>query len=103
MRRAVRAYWPDRVERTTGIAVPDLYDLVRSLAAAPTAMILTARGAEQHAAGTDTTQAWINLALALGMPAAVPARAGGRSPARATARAGASTGRRPTSCPAIAR
>ena len=24
VRRAVRAYWPDRVERTTGIAVPDL-------------------------------------------------------------------------------
>jgi anaerobic selenocysteine-containing dehydrogenase len=41
VRRAVRAYWPDRVERTTGIAVPDLYDLVRSLAAAPAAMILS--------------------------------------------------------------
>ncbi len=72
VRRAVRAYWPDRVERTTGIAVPDLYDLVRSLAAAPAAMILTARGAEQHADGTDTTQAWINLALALGLPGRGP-------------------------------
>jgi assimilatory nitrate reductase catalytic subunit len=72
VRRAVRAYWPDRVERTTGIAVPDLYDLARSLAAAPTAMILTARGAEQHADGTDTTQAWINLALALGLPGRGP-------------------------------
>ena len=29
VRRAVRSYWPDRVERVTGIAVPDLYDLVR--------------------------------------------------------------------------
>ncbi len=102
VRRAVRAYWPDRVERITGIAVPDLYDLVRSLAAAPTAMILTARGAEQHADGTDTAQALINLALALGCPAAVRARAAGRSPGRATARAGASTGRRPTSCPGTA-
>ena len=72
VRRAVRAYWPDRVERTTGIAVPDLYDLVRSLAAAPTAMILSARGAEQHADGTDTAQAWINLALALGLPGRGP-------------------------------
>jgi len=72
VRRAVRAYWPDRVERTTGVAVPDLYDLVRSLAAAPAAMILTARGAEQHADGTDTTQAWINLALALGLPGRGP-------------------------------
>jgi assimilatory nitrate reductase catalytic subunit len=72
VRRAVRAYWPDRVERVTGIPVPDLYDLVRSLAAAPAAMILTARGAEQHADGTDTAQAWINLALALGLPGRGP-------------------------------
>ena len=72
VRRAVRAYWPDRVERVTGVAVADLYDLVRSLAAAPTAMILTARGAEQHADGTDTVQAWINLALALGLPGRGP-------------------------------
>lgn len=72
VRRAVRAYWPDRVERVTGIAVPDLYDLVRALAAAPTAMILTARGVEQHADGTDTAQAWINLALALGLPGRGP-------------------------------
>jgi assimilatory nitrate reductase catalytic subunit len=72
VRRAVRAYWPDRVERVTGIAVPDLYDLVRALAEAPTAMILTARGVEQHADGTDTTQAWINLALALGLPGKGP-------------------------------
>jgi assimilatory nitrate reductase catalytic subunit len=72
VRRAVRAYWPDRVERTTGVAVTDLYDLVRALAAAPNAMILTARGAEQHADGTDTAQAWINLALALGLPGRGP-------------------------------
>ena len=31
-------------------------------------MILTARGAEQHSNGTDTAQAYINLALALGLP-----------------------------------
>ena len=31
-------------------------------------MILTARGAEQHSSGTDTAQAFINLALALGLP-----------------------------------
>jgi assimilatory nitrate reductase catalytic subunit len=72
VRRAVRAYWPDRVERVTGIPVPDLYALVRCLAAAPTAMILTARGVEQHADGTDTAQAWINLALALGLPGRGP-------------------------------
>ena len=32
------------------------------------AIILTARGAEQHAKGTDTVGAFINLALALGLP-----------------------------------
>ena len=31
-------------------------------------MVITARGAEQHSSGTDTAQAYINLALALGLP-----------------------------------
>jgi thioredoxin reductase len=31
-------------------------------------MLLTARGAEQHSNGTDTAQAFLNLALALGLP-----------------------------------
>ena len=68
VRRAVRADWPDRTERTTGVAVAALTATVHALASARTAMILTARGAEQHADGTDTAQAWINLALALGLP-----------------------------------
>jgi assimilatory nitrate reductase catalytic subunit len=68
VRRAVRAYWPDRVERTTGVSVAEMTEAVHALAGARTAMILTARGAEQHADGTDTVQAWINLALALGLP-----------------------------------
>ena len=62
-------------------------------------MVLTARGAEQHSHGTDTAQAFINLALALGLPGTPRVRATARSPARATARAAASTARRPTSCP----
>jgi len=72
VRRAVRSDWPDRVERTTGIAVAELTAVVHELAAARTAMILTARGAEQHADGTDTATAWINLALALGLPGRGP-------------------------------
>ena len=68
VRRAVRADWPDRTERTTGIAVADLERTVHALATAERAMILTARGAEQHADGTATVTAWINLALALGLP-----------------------------------
>jgi assimilatory nitrate reductase catalytic subunit len=68
VRRRVRREWPDRVERITGVAVADLVATVHALAGARTAMILTARGTEQHADGTDTVNAWINLALALGLP-----------------------------------
>jgi assimilatory nitrate reductase catalytic subunit len=65
---SVASYWPDRVERITGVPVGELYETVEALAGAQTAMILTARGAEQHSSGTDTAQAFINLALALGLP-----------------------------------
>ncbi|OBK50391.1 molybdopterin oxidoreductase family protein [Mycobacterium sp. 1081908.1] len=68
VRRAVRLYWPDRVERITGVPEKDIVAAARMLAKADRAMILTSRGAEQHSAGTDTVQAFINLALALGLP-----------------------------------
>ena len=68
VRRAVRAYWPDRVERITGVPVAALRETVALLGQASSAMVLTARGAEQHSNGTDTTLAFINLALALGLP-----------------------------------
>ena len=72
VRTAVNGYWPDRVERITGVPVPHLRAAVRLLAGDArddhTALILTARGAEQHAQGTDTVTAFINLALALGLP-----------------------------------
>lgn len=68
VRRAVRLYWPDRVERITGVPEVDIVRATRVLAAAKSAMILTARGAEQHSSGSDTVLAYINLALALGLP-----------------------------------
>lgn len=68
VRRAVRLYWPDRVERITGVPEQDLHDSVRILATAEHAIVLTARGAEQHRSGSDTVIAFINLALALGLP-----------------------------------
>jgi assimilatory nitrate reductase catalytic subunit len=68
VRRAVRSDWPDRTERVAGVAITDLVATVHALAAADSAMILTARGAEQHADGVASTTAWINLALALGLP-----------------------------------
>ena len=68
VRSSVASYWPDRVERITGVPVAALRRTVEALATAPSAMILTARGAEQHSSGTDMAQAYINLALALGLP-----------------------------------
>ena len=68
VKAAVAGYWPDRVERITGVSVTQLRDTVHTLATAESAMILTARGPEQHSNGTDTAQAFINLALALGLP-----------------------------------
>ncbi|MBV8966718.1 MAG: molybdopterin oxidoreductase family protein [Mycobacteriaceae bacterium] len=68
VRRAVRLYWPDRAERITGVPEADIVAAARLLAGAKRAMILTARGAEQHRSGTETVHAFINLALALGLP-----------------------------------
>lgn len=66
LERVVRGYWPDRVERITGVAVVDMERAVELLAGASTAMVLTARGPEQQSKGTDTVLSYINLALALG-------------------------------------
>jgi len=68
VRADAMAYWPQRVERITGVPVAQQYATVERLARANRAMILTARGAEQHSKGTDTAIAFINLALALGLP-----------------------------------
>jgi assimilatory nitrate reductase catalytic subunit len=67
VRRAVAGCWPAQVERVTGVAEPALREAVRLLAEADRALILTARGAEQHAHGVDTVSSFINLALALGL------------------------------------
>ncbi len=68
VRSVVAQWWPARVEQLTGVPAADLYETVRRLAAADRAIVLTARGAEQHAKGTDTVSAFVNLALALGLP-----------------------------------
>lgn len=68
VRRSVASYWPDRVERITGVPERLLIRAALALAEAPTAMVLTARGAEQQSHGVDNVLALINLALALGLP-----------------------------------
>jgi assimilatory nitrate reductase catalytic subunit len=68
VRTAVTHWWPERVERVTGVPATDLRRAAHLLHAARRAYILTGRGAEQHSKGTDTVTAWINLALAFGLP-----------------------------------
>jgi len=67
---AVRAhaatYWPERVERLTGVAQRDIVHAARLLGTASNAIILTARGAEQQTLGTVNALSYINLALAMG-------------------------------------
>src|SRR5919107_557976 len=74
VRRSVSTWWPERTERVTGVPASKLRHVARLLAdASPSrggrgAYVLTGRGVEQHAKGTDTVTAAINLALALGLP-----------------------------------
>jgi assimilatory nitrate reductase catalytic subunit len=68
VRRIAAAYWPDRVERITGVPERLLTRAALALADASSAMVLTARGAEQQSHGVDNVAAFINLALALGLP-----------------------------------
>ncbi|MFF4127314.1 molybdopterin oxidoreductase family protein [Microbispora rosea] len=68
VRTSVSAWWPERVERVTGVPVAQMREAVRILGEAERAMVLTGRGAEQHAKGTDTVTAFVNLALTLGLP-----------------------------------
>ncbi|MBJ7357554.1 molybdopterin oxidoreductase family protein [Nocardioides sp.] len=67
VRRSVAAWWPERVERVSGVPASELRELADLMAGAERVMVLTARGAEQHAQGTATVLAWVNVALALGM------------------------------------
>ncbi|MBB6119922.1 molybdopterin oxidoreductase family protein [Nocardiopsis algeriensis] len=64
-------WWPEHTEHVTGVPAAQLHeaaDLLGQAARRRSAYILTGRGTEQHTTGTDTVSAWINLALALGLP-----------------------------------
>ena len=64
--RAAAPWTPALVQSVSGVAPGDLERLLHSLVEPPAAMILTGRGPEQQAKGTDTVSALINLMLALG-------------------------------------
>ncbi|KQY55389.1 MULTISPECIES: molybdopterin oxidoreductase family protein [unclassified Nocardioides] len=67
VRDSVASWWPERAERVTGVPASEIRSLAALLGSADKVMVLTARGAEQHASGSDTVLGWINVALALGM------------------------------------
>lgn len=67
VRGLVSTYWPERVERITGVSEGDLVRAAHLLGEGRTGMVLTARGTEQQAQGVNNTLSFINIALALGL------------------------------------
>ncbi len=67
LRLSVSQWWPERVQEHTGVPTWQLRELARRLAAGRGTYVLTGRGVEQHADGTDTATAAINLSLVLGL------------------------------------
>jgi assimilatory nitrate reductase catalytic subunit len=72
VRRVAAEWWPERVERVTGVGATALRQAARLLGTARRdrqgTYVLTGRGVEQHATGTETATGFVNLALALGLP-----------------------------------
>jgi assimilatory nitrate reductase catalytic subunit len=66
LRQVVASYWPDRVERITGVPARNIVAAAHIMGEASTAMVLTGRGPEQQSQGVHNVLAFINLALALG-------------------------------------
>jgi assimilatory nitrate reductase catalytic subunit len=68
-RGTAACYWPERVEHITGVPQSQLLQAARLLGEAKSAMVLTGRGPEQQSQGVNNVLAFINIALALGLPA----------------------------------
>ncbi len=66
VRRLAALYWPDRVERITGVPERQIVEAAHIMGEAATAMVLSGRGAEQQSQGVNNVLAFINLVLALG-------------------------------------
>ena len=67
-RKIAAAWWPDRTERVTGVPAAKLTEAAQWLGSSRRSLILTGRGPEQQSHGVDNVLAFINLALALGLP-----------------------------------
>jgi assimilatory nitrate reductase catalytic subunit len=68
VRASVAGYWPELVERITGVPEAELTRASHLLGSARRAFILSGRGPEQQSQGVTNTLAFINLALARGLP-----------------------------------
>lgn len=66
VKHVVASYWPDRVERITGVPAAQVIEAAHTLGEAKSAYFMTARGAEQQVQGVNNVLAFINLCLALG-------------------------------------
>jgi len=66
VRQSVRRYWPDQVERITGVPVAQLERAAKMLGTARSLIVLSGRGVEQQTSGVNNDLALINLVLALG-------------------------------------
>ncbi len=62
----VATYWPEQVERITGVREAQLVQAAHLLGRAKSAMILSGRGTEQQAQGVNNVLSYINIALATG-------------------------------------
>jgi len=67
VRQRVGSYWPDRVERITGVPAAQLEQAAQMLGAARSLIVLSGRGVEQQTSGVNNDLALINLVLARGM------------------------------------
>src|SRR5579885_60068 len=101
VRRVAASYWPERVERLTGVPVRHLHLAAQTLGRARTAMVLTARGAEQQSRSVDNVLAFINLVLALGK-AGRPFCGYGSLTGQGNGQGGREHGQNRINCPAIA-
>ena len=67
--RAVAAgYWPELVERVTGVPEKKIVEAARLLGTSARGFVLTGRGPEQQSQGVANALSYINIALACGFP-----------------------------------
>ena len=100
VRRSVAAWWPERVERVSGVEAARAARARRRCSPAPRRSRCSPPAAPSSTARAPRPCSPGSTSRSRSACAASRTPATAASPGRATARAGASTARRPTSCPA---